>query len=81
MNRVAAPALLDSSTSSCEQDSPVMTRRVLMNNNTLAVEDIIRTQDRKGKEGGLLGDSEAKIASGTSLSSISAAEVSSESSA
>ena len=81
INRVAAPALLDSSTSSCEQDSPVMTRRVLMNNNTLAVEDIIRTQDRKGREGGLLGESEANIATGTSLSNISATEVSSESSA
>ena len=81
INRVAAPALLDSSTSSCEQDSPVMTRRVLMNNNTLAVEDIIRTQDRKGKEGGLLRESEANIATGTSLSTISATDVSSESSA
>ena len=58
-----------------------MTRRVLMNNNTLAVEDIIRTPDRKGKEGGLLGESESNIASGTPLSTISAVEVSSESSA
>jgi len=80
INRVAAPAVLDSSTSSCEQDSPVLTRRVLMNNNTLAVEDVLKAQDRKGKEGGLLGESEVNIATGTSLSASSVVELSSESS-
>jgi hypothetical protein len=80
INRVAAPALLYSSTSSCEQDCPVMaSRRVLMNNNTLlAVKDIIW---KVRKEGGWLGEGDVFIATGTSLSAISVIEVSSEFSA
>eukprot|EP00092_Neocalanus_flemingeri_P019124 GFUD01020715.1.p1 GENE.GFUD01020715.1~~GFUD01020715.1.p1 ORF type:complete len:265 (+),score=107.31 GFUD01020715.1:51-845(+) len=67
--------VLDSSTSSCDQDSPVMTRRVLLNNNTLTQGDNMKTPDRKVKEEGLLGSSEADVTAGSSLPAATSVEM------
>ena len=71
INRGAPGLVLDSScSSSCEPDSPVLSRRVLLNNNTLDSGDNMKSPERKVKEGtpGLLGGRECDIAAGTSPS-------------
>ena len=69
--------MLDSSSSSCEPDSPVLSRRVLLNNNTLDPGDNMKSPERKVKEGtpGLLGGREGDIAAGTSLPVVSSVRV------
>ena len=59
--------VLDTSSSSCDQDSPVLTRRVL-NNNTLAMQTGLKTPEKKLKDGlpGLIGKEDV-VAAVTSL--------------
>jgi len=61
------PGLLDSSVSSCEPDSPVLSRKVLLNKNTLVQGDNMKTPERKVKESplGLPGVREGDEAGGT----------------
>ena len=77
INRGAPGLVLDSSSSSCEPDSPVLSRRVLLNNNTLDPGDNMKSPERKVKEGtpGLLGGRDGDIAAGTSLPVVSSVSV------